>query len=40
LKIGGFIGVLFELKKLLEVFCDFVLVFGLKFHEELNVGEG
>jgi hypothetical protein len=39
LKIGA-LGLFLELKKLLEVFCDFVLVSGLKLHEELNVGEG
>jgi hypothetical protein len=40
LKSGALLGLLLELKNFFEVFCDFVLVFGLKLHEELNVGEG
>jgi hypothetical protein len=39
LKIGALLGLL-DLKKLFEDFYDFVFVFGLKLHEELNIGEG
>jgi hypothetical protein len=39
LKIGALLGILLELKKLLEVFYDFVFVFDSKIHEGLNIGE-
>ncbi len=37
---GHFFDLLLELKKTLEFFCDFVFVFGLKLHEELNFKHG
>jgi len=35
-----FFGLLLELKKPHRHFCDFLFVFGLKLHEELNLNEG
>jgi hypothetical protein len=34
------LGLFLELKKPHKQFCEFLFVFGLKLHEELNFNEG